>query len=83
MGSKDNPGKFDCYNAAESDEPMFVLLARDPMAPALVRLWADARELAAKADRDLAKVDEARKCAADMDRWHGDHPDHGFLARRG
>jgi hypothetical protein len=40
MGTKNNPGKFDCYEAAHPDEPMFVLLGRDPLAPHLVRLWA-------------------------------------------
>lgn len=29
MGTKNNPGAFDCYANAEPDEPMFVLLARD------------------------------------------------------
>jgi hypothetical protein len=31
MGTKSNPGPFDCYAKAEPDEPMFVLLARDPL----------------------------------------------------
>lgn len=26
MGSKNNPGKYDCYEAADPDEPMFILL---------------------------------------------------------
>lgn len=43
MGTKQNPGQFDCYNAAEPDEPMFVLLARDETAGALVTLWAALR----------------------------------------
>lgn len=43
MGTKDNPGKFDCYHAAKPDEPMFVLLARDPLAPFLVSIWASVR----------------------------------------
>lgn len=66
MGTKEKPGAFDCYANAKPDEPMFVLLARDPMAPVLVRLWADLRE------RELGnpiKVHEARTCAVDMDRW--------------
>jgi len=33
-----------CYSAALPDEPMFVLLARDPQAPELVRKWANERE---------------------------------------
>ena len=43
MGCKNNPGKFDCYTNAEPDEPMFVLLGRDPVAPFLVSLWAKIR----------------------------------------
>lgn len=45
MGSKIAPGAFDCYANAEPDEPMFVLLARDPDAPNVVRDWAAARSL--------------------------------------
>ena len=66
MGTKLKPGRFDCYQNAEPDEPMFVLLARDPMAPLLVRLWADLREHNAG---NPSKVFEARTCAIDMDKW--------------
>lgn len=41
MGTKNNPGTFDCYANAKPDEPMFVLLARDKKAPEIVRAWAD------------------------------------------
>ena len=40
MGTKNNPGEFDCYENAEPDEPIFVLSARDPSAPLIVRQWA-------------------------------------------
>jgi hypothetical protein len=40
MGSKINPGKFDCYEKALPDEPMMVLLGRDPLAPYLTQIWA-------------------------------------------
>ncbi len=43
MGTKAKPSAFDCYDAAEPDEPMFHLLARDPSAPWLVRAWAALR----------------------------------------
>lgn len=78
MGTKDNPGKYDCYGRAEGDEPMFTLLARDPMSPVLVRMWAQCREIAARHGGDLTKAEEARKCADEMERWKGDHPDRGF-----
>ena len=66
MGTKNNPGVFDCYANADPDEPMFVLLGRDPMAGALVRAWADTRE---EWDEDPGKVNEARSCADAMDSW--------------
>lgn len=40
MATKANPGQFDCYANAAPDEPLFVLRAKDPVAPALVRAWA-------------------------------------------
>lgn len=43
MTAKNNPGEFDCYAAAEPDEEMFILLARDPLASLLVSMWAAAR----------------------------------------
>lgn len=67
MGTKNNPGKYDCYEKAEPDEPMFVLLGRDPMAPSVVMAWA-AAEMDARGDSD--KVQEAIACATAMDEWH-------------
>ena len=66
MGTKNNPGKWDCYSAAHPDEPMFVLLGRDPSACVLVALWADIREAMGE---DPAKVQEARECASALARW--------------
>jgi hypothetical protein len=43
MATKNNPGKWDCYAKARPDEEMFVLLARDPLAPFLVAIWAKMR----------------------------------------
>jgi hypothetical protein len=37
MGTKNNPGNFDCYLNAASDEPMFIVLGRDPIGAGLVR----------------------------------------------
>jgi hypothetical protein len=70
MGTKNNPGEFDCYAAAEPDEPMFYLLGRDRHAPTLVWLWAALRELDGE---DPRKVAEARACVVDMLRWAKDH----------
>jgi hypothetical protein len=66
MGTKNNPGKFDCYQDAAPDEPMFVLLARDRDAPDLIREWANRRE---GRNGNPDKIAEARSCAKAMDRW--------------
>lgn len=73
MGTKLNPGEFDCYANALPDEPMFVLLARDALAPDVVRQWAALIEHAInrgmKPETDIAKVKEARTCADAMGLW--------------
>jgi hypothetical protein len=73
MGTKQKPSPFDCYAAALPDEPMFVLLARDPSSPVMVRRWADIRAgiiaRGARPGSDMAQVAEARRCATDMEEW--------------
>lgn len=63
MGTKNNPGVFDCYENAEPDEPMFILLGRDPQAPDLVERWAIKREMMGER---TDKVREALDCAKAM-----------------
>jgi hypothetical protein len=70
MGTKSNPGPSDCYARAEPDEPLFVLLARDKHAPALVWLWAVLRELDGEKPEVVA---EARNCCAEMIHWASQH----------
>lgn len=70
MGTKANPGLYDCHANAEHDEPLFTLLARDKHAPALVRQWAIMRAMEGE---PLDKVREAFKCADDMERWRAHH----------
>lgn len=71
MGTKNNPAPYDCYANAEPDEPMFVLLARDPDAPRLVREWAIHREYVKPEDTNNARmIEEAFDCAAAMEDWH-------------
>lgn len=71
MGTKLDPGKFDCQPMP--DEPFFTLLARDPVAPFLVEDWAQNRERAInhanRPDSDTEQVEEARNCAHDMRVW--------------
>lgn len=80
MGTKQTPGEFDCYAAAEHDEPLFVLLARDPLAPLLVNLWAEVRAQLTDHHNnpgEFGKQMEANRCAASMRVWarqHGRHP---------
>lgn len=73
MGTKDNPAPFDCYANALSDEPMFILLARDASAPDLVDAWAGGRiyDIATgkKPQSDMAMVEEAQDCAKAMRAW--------------
>lgn len=77
MGTKTNPGKFDCYANALPDEPMFVLLARDTHAPLLVEMWAAMRYhdimFSNKPESDAALVTEAQRCACAMREWRNTH----------
>lgn len=65
-----------CLDAAMPDEPMFVLLARDPNMPALVRLWASIRRTqiaeGARPTTDLGQVEEAERLAERAVRWRAD-----------
>lgn len=67
MGTKNKPGTYDCYANAEPDEPIFVLLGRDPMAAELVRIWASMRQLSGEKDEKM--IQEARECAEAMDHY--------------
>lgn len=69
VGTKNNPGAYDCWAKAAVDEPLFVLLARDASAPALVEFWAAERE---KHGEEAGVVAEARECAESMRAWR-DH----------
>jgi hypothetical protein len=71
MGTKLNPGQYDCYAKMADDEPFFVIRAKDPNGPALVELWAALREAQYG---HYPKLDEARQCARDMRAWKATHP---------
>lgn len=43
MGTKSDPGKFDCYAKLDPDEPYFLLRAKDPSSSFLVRIWKENR----------------------------------------
>jgi hypothetical protein len=70
MATKHTDG---CFRHAEDDEPLFTLLARDPLAPGLVRSWA---ALGAQTGQDAAKVEDALQVAEKMDRWREERRPH-------
>lgn len=83
MGTKANPGAYDCYAKLKDDEPHFVLMGRDPLAGTLVRAWAGGAEMAldralsqlpetehaALIEHKNAKISEANRCADAMDAY--------------
>jgi hypothetical protein len=77
MSTKKHPGPFDCYERAEADEPMFILLARDPSAPAMVEQWAAKRAHLINAKRkpesDRPMIVAAQECADAMRMWYKKH----------
>lgn len=79
MGTKNKPGAFDCYASAEPDEPMFILIGRDPAAAGLVEEWARRRASAIgwgqKPETDSPMVVEALNCAAHMKAFAAAWPD--------
>jgi hypothetical protein len=73
MGTKEKPGRFDCIEKALTDEPVFVLLARDETAPLFVTEWATTRAAQVMAGErpmdDLPQIVEALECAQAMITW--------------
>lgn len=67
MSTKNNPGPFDCYVNAEDDEPMFVLLGRDPTASLVVEWWIELQNKLNTASPE--KLEEAKKCVKEMKKW--------------
>jgi hypothetical protein len=59
--------KYDCLSKAKPDEPVFVLLGRDPVACAVIEFWSVLREKIVGGDED--QVREARECAIEMGRY--------------
>lgn len=79
MSTKAGPGKYDCYARAQDDEPMFILLARDPSAPDIVEKWIKARMRlimdGVKPMEDVAMLKEATECAQAMRIWWREYTD--------
>lgn len=88
MGTKNNPGKYDCYAKLGPDEPYFTLRAKDPMAPITVLVWQalscgdylgafgiildEANMAKPEISFDQEKMKEALRCAEDMGHWNTD-----------
>ena len=68
MSTKNNPGSFDCFAKADPDEPMFVLLGRDPTASFMVELWARLRIAMGDNPRG-EQILEAKAAAKALERW--------------
>ena len=70
-----------CYGCGRvlraGGEPTFTLLARDPMAPLLVRLWAAQKW---QEQADPGAVEQARHCADAMTAWRRDREAAGAVA---
>lgn len=73
MGTKLTEMRDGCFHKALDDEPMFVLLARDPAAPNHVRTWAAMRKQEVQEGKrpssDLAQIQEAEHLADRMEHW--------------
>ena len=69
MGTKSNPGNFDCYANAEADEPLFVLLGRDPSAAFAVRQWIKHRIAIGKSHANSPEIAEARSCVQQLEKY--------------
>ena len=67
MGTKQNPGQFDCLDKIAPDEPFFVLRAKDPLASHLVREWVE--RASSTLLHEPEKLQEALDCADSMDEW--------------
>jgi hypothetical protein len=58
-----------CFNKANNDELLFVLLARDKSAPVAIRAWIHHRLISGKNVATDATIIEARKTADEMERY--------------
>ncbi len=77
MGTKLNPGLYDCYEKAEPTEEIFTLRAKDSDAAIIVKLWAFFRlqqiNAGLRSESDRVQVTEALNCATRMEIWYRDY----------
>ncbi len=55
------------WNRAAQDEPLFVIRAKDKLAPTMVRQWAEAASMTGAHEPE--KIQEARGLAEIMEAW--------------
>lgn len=67
METKRNPGPNSCYARALPDEPMFILLGRDPDAPFTIRNWARTRDARLLSSGEIPADDERQMQLAESD----------------
>jgi len=66
MSTKNTQSLDSCYNRADGDEPMFVLLGRDPCAAFTVLFWSKMRLLI---EGPSDQISEAQTCAEQLRDW--------------
>jgi hypothetical protein len=71
MGTRNNPGAFNCYAAALPDETIFTVLARDPAMPGTIRFWIGERARLGKnvTPEDIKRLGEAAEVADAAEAW--------------
>ncbi|MDX1371011.1 MAG: hypothetical protein R3321_00985 [Nitrososphaeraceae archaeon] len=60
MGTKKNPGKFDCYNNLKDDEPYFVIMGRDPVGSFIINNWILLRQSITEKGEDGESVEKEK-----------------------
>jgi hypothetical protein len=71
MWSKSKPGPFDRYAEAAPEEPVFVLLGRDPVSTFLVSLWIGVHGV--MGGNSPAEALDAAQCSLALEQWARAH----------
>lgn len=67
--TKNSPGAFDYLSKAAPDEPMFILLGRDPTAARVLSFWTALRVASGLNQATDEQIKEAQQCVGQMDDW--------------
>lgn len=66
---KEITDRHSCWNRAQDDEPVFVLLGRDKSAAVAIRAWIFNRLATGKSTEASPEIVEAREAAARMEKY--------------